>query len=245
VLYEGNATANGTKVTLPAGTRLSGTPFVVRVFEASKIVGVPAPKPDEPVVYLTFLVAPPAKLVKNELTISPHDFHKVDDPDNSFLDADLTTYGFAAGSSIPIQILSRGENAVVVRGISPGGKDVPIPGRPPGETHHLFGGKLVVFTKSMPGPGGGAGADIRLLCHELCHAFDNAHKCGNWDWQQQAALKSCCMNYWIADVLNDATPRAPIPWSENRMSPHLCAPHLRHIRDYHLEDNEGFGWVKP
>jgi hypothetical protein len=235
LLFENDAQAFGGRIRLPAGTRaFAQTPDIVRVFNSALIVGLTPPLPDDPARYVTFQVQ---NRVGDDLVLIPHDFHAVDDPDNSFLDADLSHYGFASGSTIRIQVLTKGQGGVVVRGISPGG--AVVGGR------HFFGGRLLVFTQSMPGPGGGPGAAIRLMCHELCHAFDNSHKCGNWDWIDQANRTSCCMNYWIQFLLDDASPRAPIRWSQNRMSPELCAPHLRHIRDYHLEDNPGLGWGGP
>jgi hypothetical protein len=153
----------------------------------------------------------------------------VDNPDVSFLDAGLSHYGFPAGAKIPIQVLSLGDEALVLGGVSPGG--VEVLGK------HYFGGKLLVFTKSLPVPD-----RLSTMCHELCHAFDNAHKCGNWDWINQATLTSCCMNYWFQFVLNDASPRKPIRWTQNRSSADMCGPHIVRIRDYHLEKNPGLGW---
>jgi len=117
----------------------------------------------------------------------------------------------------------------VTAGISPGGRTVG------GKT--FFGGRLIVFTRSMD-----AADYIRVLCHELCHAFDNAHKCGSWDWRLQPDRTSCCMNYWFQFVLDDGTPRKPISWTQNRTSADLCGPHLRRMRDYHLQDNPGLAW---
>ena len=161
--------------------------------------------------------------------ITPHDFHKVDNPDVSFLDADLSHYGFATGATIRIQVLSKGDEALVRGGTSPGGVDV--------GGKHFFGGKLIVFTKNLP-----VADRLITMCHELCHAFDNAHKCGNWDWIQQAPLTSCCMNYWFAFVLDDSAVRKPMPWTQNRCSATMCGPHILNIRDYHLEKNPGLGW---
>lgn len=234
ILYEGNAQAFGNRIRLPAGTRLAQTPAVVRVFNSAAIVGMSPPKPNDHALHIKFVAGRPRG---QDVPLERHDFHAVDDPVNSFLDADLSHYGFAAGATIPIQVLSFGDDALVTGGISPGGvtqRDAS------GRDHHFFGGRLLVFTQSLTGP------DVLVtLCHELCHAFDNAHKCGNWDWKDQANRTSCCMNYWFQFVLDDATPRAPIRWTQNRCSPEMCGPHLRHIRDYHLEDNPGLGWGTP
>src|SRR5262249_32115405 len=69
--------------------------------------------------------------------------------------------------------------------------------------------------------------------------------CGNWSWVDWLPRASCCMNYWLAFVLDDARMRMAIPWTQNRQSADLCAPHLRRMRDYHLEDNPVLGWGTP
>jgi hypothetical protein len=226
ILYEGNAEANGDRVRLPAGVVLSGIPKVVRVFNPARIGGIAPPKPNDYDIHIKFTIT--ARSGRN-LILQPHDFHAVDNPDHSFLDADLSHYGFTAGATIPIQVMSAGDEALVTAGISPGGADV--------GGKHYFGGKLLIFTKTLVGS-----QVIKTLCHELCHAFDNAHKCGNWDWENKTVRTSCCMNYWFQFVLDDASPRAPILWTQNRQSAGMCGPHIVSIRDYHLEDNPGLGW---
>lgn len=124
-------------------------------------------------------------------------------------------------------MLSEGDEALVVAGISPGGTS--------SGGHHFFGGKLMVFTDVASGT-------LVTLCHELCHAFDNAHKCGNWDWERKRSRTSCCMNYWYQFVLDDSSPRRPITWTQHKQSPNMCGPHVVRIRDFHLEDNPGLGW---
>jgi hypothetical protein len=226
ILYEGDAQAFGNTVRLPAGTVLAGVPKVVRVFNAASIGGMAAPKPNDYNLHIKFSVKGTRR---SDLVISSHDFHLVDDPDHSFLDANLTSYGFTSGSTIPIQVLSAGDDALVTAGISPGGVQV--------GSKHYFGGKLIVFTANLAEP-----QVIQTLCHELGHAFDNAHKCGNWDWEDKANRTCCCMNYWFQFVLDNASPRVPIRWSQNRPSANMCGPHLVSLRDYHLEDNPGLGW---
>jgi hypothetical protein len=224
VLYEDKATAHGDKVKLLPGKLKGGKPAVVRIFNPAKIVGMAKPKPNDHSLHIKFRVL---GKTGNDLSLLPHDFHQVDDPDNAFLMADLADYGFAFGDVIDVQVMSEGDEALITSGISPGGVD--IGGK------HYFGGRLIVFTKA-------GGALIQVLCHELCHAFDNAHKCGNWDWQKKADRTACCMCYWFELVLDDAAPRRPIAWTQNRAGPDLCAHHIRHMRDYHLEDNPGLGW---
>ncbi|MEZ0469752.1 hypothetical protein [Luteimonas salinilitoris] len=226
ILYEGNAEARGDRVRLPIGTTLAGAPKVVRVFNAARIAGMSPPKPNDFGIHIKFSVSARSG---RDVIINPHDFHEVDDPDNSFLDANLSHYGFPAGATIPIQVLGAGDDALVTAGISPGGASV--------GGKHYFGGRLMVFTQNLTGS-----SVLVTLCHELCHAFDNAHKCGNWDWESKAGRTSCCMNYWFQFVLNDASPRAPIAWTQNKQSANMCGPHIISIRDYHLEDNPGLGW---
>ena len=227
ILYEGEARAFGDKVRLPAAALpLPGRPAIVRVFNRPKIAGKLPPLPNDHSLHTKFRTS---GLAGRDLLLHPHDFHLVDNPDASFLDADLSHYGFAAGAKIPVQVLSAGDEALVLGGISPGGVDV--------GPKHYFGGKLLVFTKNLP-----VAERLTTLCHELCHAFDNAHMCGNWDWINQVDLTSCCMNYWFYFILDDSAPRHPIKWTQNRQSATMCGPHIVHIRDYHLESNPGLGW---
>ena len=229
ILFEDDAQAFGDRVRLPAGTILDDTPKVVRIFNPARIAGLPTPKPNDFDIHTKFNVTAQKG---QDLVIIKHDFHEVDDPDNAFFLADLSDYGFAPGETIPVQVLSAGDQASGTGGISPGGVD--IGGK------HYFSGKLLVFTEVLP-----SDMFTEVLCHELCHAFDNAHKCGNWDWIKQADRTSCCMNYWYFFVLDDASPRNPIQWTQHRASAHLCGPHLRNIRDYQLEKNPGLGWGTP
>jgi hypothetical protein len=226
ILFEGTARAFADTVRLPPGIVLAGVPKVVRVFDPAKIGGMPAPLPNDHSLHTKFRIR--GQTGRN-LTIAPHDFHEVDNPDNSFLQADLSHYGFGPNAKIRIQVLSAGDEALVRGGTSPGG--VEVGGK------HYFGGKLIVFTRNLAPPD-----RLITMCHELCHAFDNAHMCGNWDWINQASLTSCCMNYWFYFILNDAAPRHPTAWTQNRCSASMCGPHIRHIRDYHLEKNPGLGW---
>lgn len=226
ILYEGPAEVQSGNVRLPKGTTLASTPVVVRVFEPAKIVGAKKPKPNDHNTHIKFSIKKKTGL---DLILVAHDFHEVDNPDVSFLDATLKEYGFADGTAIEVQVLTDGDDSLITAGISPGGAD--IGGK------HFFGGRLLIFTEST-----GASEYLTVLCHELCHAFDNAHKCGNWDWKLQPNRTSCCMCYWFQFVLDDAAPRKAIMWTQNRARPDLCAQHIRHMRDYHLEDNPGLGW---
>ena len=163
----------------------------------------------------------------SDLNISPHEYYEVDNPDEPFLEAHLGTYGIASGTTIRVQVLNAG--AAFVGGVSPG--SILVGGRV------YFGGRLMAFTD-------GQDPDELLitLCHELSHAFYNPHQCGNWDWEHKERRSACCMNYGYQFVLDNASPRRPIPWTQNLESPNLCGPHIVSIRDAHLEDNPALGW---
>ena len=204
VLYEGDATAYGDKITLhlPPGTPLRSKPAVVRVFNSAKARGMGSPKPNDYNLHVKFQVR---MQLGPTLVLESHDFHEVDNPNRAFLNAVLSDYGFVDGTVVPVQVMSEGDQALVTAGISPGGRHV--------GSKHYFGGKLLIFTRTTP-----PDDMIRTLCHELCHAFDNAHKCGNWDWMRPTRGHACCMNYWFQFVLDDSTPRRPISWMQNLFS---------------------------
>jgi len=229
LLYEGEAEAHAGKIrALDAWLDQSKEPAVVRVFNRALIGGLGTPKPADRNRHIKFQVTSRTKSW-NEVTIARNDYHLPESPDVAFLDADLSHYAFADGEHIPIQVLSQGDDALVLAGISPGGVD--IGGK------HFFGGKLIVYTLVQEYDG-----LIGTLCHELGHAFDNAHKCGNFDWTNGPKRTGCCLNYWFFFILDDAGPRKPIPWTQNRLSAEMCGPHIRRIRDFHLEDNPGLKW---
>jgi hypothetical protein len=227
ILYEDDATVVGDRsLRLKSSQKLAGTPAVVRIFNSAALVGWPknATKPNDRAIHTKFKVD---HREGHELILEPHIFL---DPDphsqhQLVLLARLSNYGFTSGSTVPIQVLTEGTDALVTDGISPlsaGGG---------------FSGRLLVFTRSdLPSE------LLGTMCHELCHAFDNNHWCGNWDWIDQSTRTACCMNYWFMFVLDDASPRAPIRWTQNRTVNDLCGPHLRRMRDYHLEDNPDLGW---
>lgn len=233
LLYEGDAQAFGDRVRLPPGITLNyeadDPPKYVRIFNAAKSAGLPTPKPNDYDIHTKFEVTVESG---GDLVLTKHNFQEADDPDNPFLLADLSDYGFAPGETIPVQVFTKGDQVSIIGGRSPGSIVVN------GKTY--FSGRLLLFTDVLP-------SDMLtgVLCHELCHAFDNAHKCGNWDWIDQAERESCCMNYWYYFVLDNSSPRRPIQWTQNRRSAHLCGPHLRNIRDYQLEKNPALGWGKP
>jgi len=150
--------------------------------------------------------------------IEKKDYHEIDSPYTSFLDADLTDYGFSTGSTINVRVKSPGSYGV--GGISPG-----------------LAGKTIVFTGWVS-----ASNSLGTLVHELTHAFGLAHKCGNWDFKTTTPSTSCTMNYGTWFILDDGTPRAPAPWTDKRTAPNLCAPHIKAIRESNLEDLPGLGW---
>jgi hypothetical protein len=231
VLFEGMAFAHKRWVRLPKGTFLTDLPKSVRIFNWDRVKSLSHPWPDNRDLFTAFeLEAPVFKDGIWWLPIEPHDFHLVNDPDNSFLDADLVTYGFGEGALVPVQVLSEDEKVNYAAGISPGGfKDA--------KGHSWFAGRVIVFTKIAPPE-----TRITTLCHELCHAFDNAHKCGNWNWVDAQARTACAMCYTRAFVLDDRSPRRAIRWTQNRRAADFCAEHLKHMRGYHLQDNPALGW---
>lgn len=241
ILYDDDATAHGDRIRLLPGKRLQpGSPYVVRVFDRSKIGGAVSNKQNDPNIHIKFHINGSARQIKvrgadgreetvTELGIVPHEFQEPENLLVRFLYANLRDYGFADGEILPIQILTEGDGAYRLGGRAPprkvGQEEIPA-------------GRVVVFTQAIP-----LDRVTTYLCHELGHAFNNAHRCGNWDWIDQPNRTSCNMNYWFSFLLNDATPRVPIPWTQNRVSAHFCAQHLRSIRKFHLEDNPGLGWT--
>jgi hypothetical protein len=236
-LYEGPATAHGDHILLPPGVVVT-SPGAVFIYNPATSFWLLPPKPKNPDLCTHFDVirsdttSPPRApgqgpgVAQRRLWLEAHDFHKIDDQDNAFLNATLKEYGFADGETLEVKVVSAGTS---VAGTSPGG--LTVKGR------KFFAGRLVIFTDDCP-------PQFRLiaLCHELCHAFDNAHKCGNWDWTADAERTSCCMNYVVSFILDDATPRAPIRWTQGQVSAELCARHLRGMREYHLQDNPALKW---
>lgn len=221
VLYEGEAEAAGDRIRLPPSTFLKGAPAWVKIFDPRKVTGMPKESRNDPATHIKFMRR---FWLGTVIVLEPHEFHKVDEPYRAFLHANLADYGFAPGTKIQVQVLTDGDESFRVGGKSP-------------MKGPYFAGKTVVFTESITRE-----QALSFMCHELCHAFHNAHMCGNWDWINQAVRSSCCMNYWFQFVLDDASPRKPIPWTQNRVSADLCAEHILHIRRYHLDENPGLEW---
>jgi hypothetical protein len=233
ILYQGDATAHGSTIRLPAGTKLSEKPGGVRVFNAAKMVpatwGDPAePDPD---LWIGYMVNGGEGV---DIEVAPHEFLEVD-TSAVVLRANLESYGFADGSSIPVQVVDRGGLGGLV-GLSLTAKG------PSGQSYSS--GRTIVFTNSFTNAHREEEMLPIVLCHELCHAFDNAHMCGNWDWHDVENRKSCCMCYWWEFVLDNESPRMPIAWTQNRQGSSFCGQHIRRMRDYHLQDNPGLGWGK-
>ena len=152
----------------------------------------------------------------------PKGYFPVNDPNNAFLKAGLTEYGFPAGSNIKVMVKTAG--AYGTSGISPG--------VPP------LSGKTIVFTGWVD-----AQDSLGTLVHELTHGFQLAHQCGNWDIQSTIThTKSCCMNYGDWFILDDGNPRRPIQWTNNMDGASLCPQHIRAIRNAHLDAINGAGW---
>ncbi len=156
---------------------------------------------------------------KKTITINKKNYHFVNKPDpyDAFLNADLDDYGFPNGSTVKIKVESPGSYGV--GGISPG-----------------LSGKTIIFT-------GWVNAELLLTSvHEMTHGFGLADKCGNWDYKNNTPTTSCCMNYDSWFILDDMTPRAPIPWTNKRVGSSLCAHHIKAVRECNLEDMSALSW---
>ncbi len=70
--------------------------------------------------------------------------------------------------------------------------------------------------------------------HELTHAFRLGHMCGNWDYRGED--NSCVMNYNNHFILDDSSPRKPIPWTNRKIGIYLCPEHIKCMREKNLED---------
>jgi len=151
--------------------------------------------------------------------IEKKNYQPVDKPllQDAVLVADLADYGFADGSTISVQVHSPGGYGT--SGISPG-----------------LAGRTIIFTGWIA-----AGGTLRVITHELIHAFGLAHKCGNWDFGPGTA-SSCTMNYSSWFILDEGLPRCPIPWTNDRVNEYPCVHHIRAIRQAHLENLPGLGW---
>lgn len=207
VLFEGFAEARGRKLRLlPTAAQpvRAGKPGGIEVYDPAVAPHQPGLRPDRK-RSLFFKIS---ARYGNEVYIAPHDFYEVDNPDYAFMLADLTTYGFGEGEGVFVRMYVSGGS---IGGISPGTYRDPVTRRT------FFAGRLIVFT----GSGAASDAHTLLMTHELGHAFDNAHKCGNWDWQNKPSRTSCTMCYEYMWVLRDpeAEPEAeppppPVPLNE-------------------------------
>jgi hypothetical protein len=167
---------------------------------------------------VSFSVKPSTLSVdRKTFEIRKKDYYEVDAPFGiPVINADLTDYGFINGSTIMIQVKSPGSYGT--GGQSPG-----------------LNSRAIVFTKFTP-----ATQRLKVLVEEVTHAFGLAHKCGNWDYRATTPRKSCACNYQASFILNDATPRTPIPWTNNRAGVYHCARHIKAIREVKLESM--LGW---
>jgi hypothetical protein len=141
-------------------------------------------------------------------------------------------YGIPDGAHVEI----KRPGAWMVSGISP-----PVP-------HHLLGtgeyfaGRTIIFTlhgKFSDDPKDFAKEIVRVVVHELVHAFGMPHKCGNWDWRTKRET-SCCMNYsdtWLVDA-NQHLQFDTV----GKEGDHVCGRHLMEVRRVHLDRNVGLWW---
>ncbi len=203
----GNAIANGHTITLSTAIDVGKVPNIVWIYNSALTSRV-----------LFEVKNGTLSADRKTFEIKKKDYHEVNYPDTSFLDADLTDYGFSPGSTIYVQVKSPG--AYRIDGISPG-----------------LAGKTIIFTDVTPGVN-----SLGALVHEFTHAFGLAHLCGNWDCENATPSASCAMNYGSWFILNDSAPRVPIQWTNDQTGTNLCACHLKAIRKCKLENLAQLGW---
>jgi hypothetical protein len=110
-------------------------------------------------------------------------------------------------------------------------------------------GRTIIYTGEALNPDtgslepGGLEKLQNTLTHELAHAFDFPHKCGNWDYRTERAT-SCTMNYAIQWLLDFELPMPTrlLPDTSFHLGIELCARHLKELRRTHLEDNPALRW---
>jgi hypothetical protein len=143
-----------------------------------------------------------------------------DDDQIPLLSAFLNDYGFpdysTDGSTVDVQIWSPGTWGTY--GITP-----------------RLAATVFMFTDF----GGTTDMWFQRITHELVHAFYLLHQCGNYDCTGE---KACTMNYESHFLLDNSSPRQPVPWTAYNMGPYLCASHIMAIRQRHLEDFPRFQW---
>ena len=233
IIYEGEATAQDTFFTVPKSqVILADAPKMALVYDSTRLVGVVPPYPiDRSILtgFTTSFLGTEGELYK--FAVEPHNFYDVENFDTPFLEARLKSYGFKNNEKIKVKICGAGEEFTYPYGLSLNTRE---------SGHHASTGRTFVFTRTAP-----PSDHLRIIVHELTHAFECQHMCGNWNWTNDAAGNACTMNYPSRFILDEAKPRKPLRWTQNQVSPELCPQHLKHLREYHLDENTGLKWTTP
>ncbi|MEZ4313994.1 MAG: hypothetical protein R3F14_38725 [Polyangiaceae bacterium] len=149
--------------------------------------------------------------------------------------------GYGMPDRVRVKLLSAGASSL--QGNSP-----PLPGA----RGDYFCGRTVVFTHhtTFRDPETGHrtpdydSEGVRIISHELVHAFGMPHRCGYLD-HRAPRRRTCRMNYTFDWMLDPADHTRVIPGFTDRIGPHLCPLHLLRVRTVHLEDNDALhtvGW---
>ena len=129
---------------------------------------------------------------------------------------DLNDLGFANGSKQYITVVSPG--AVSSSGTS---------------TATVVGGKVKFTGRCGIWTDGNSAASIkRTVAHEFTHCLGIAHNCGYFAYDGNERCAMLYSNHWVRDLETGIY----IPWSQGSSDGHLCAPHIKVIRETNLED---------
>ena len=151
-------------------------------------------------------------------------------------DTTVESGGYNMGEEVQVEVMSAG--VISAAGISP---LVRMGNRT------YFAGRTIVFSHNSLFRDDATGAPaanfkedaVRIMVHELTHAFGMPHKCGNFDFRTPRA-KTCCMNYWLHWMADDA--RNLVSGTEQKVAQDLCARHVKEIRRVRLDKNRGLAW---
>jgi hypothetical protein len=235
VIYQGEAYVGDDWIAVPSAKLTSTeTAVVAKFYNPARMVGAVPPYPDDREIFTLFDVSHKVKTSQwMYYDVAPNKYFKVENFDSTHPDLEmkLDGYGIKKGDRIKVKIHSHGEEVSVGNGIS-------LPSWKGGK--HQSMGLTFVFTAVCPT------VDLhRIMVHELTHAFECQHMCGNFNWTTDADHNTCAMCYPRQFMLADDNPPAPretVHWTQGQVSPELCPEHIKHIREYHLDENTGLDW---